>query len=1599
MRVYSNTVLFWIAVVHTVGCASSFAGGFYPIFGIINPTDKIATHGIIFHFDATRAQNKNAVFANGCSNTSRIWKDLGSTSFDGTLNNFGLNAACSNGYSGWNGLGTWSSPFALAFDGLGDYVSANTVTWTVGSMTAEAWFNTTSTNTTAAILNISNDTSPLMIVNGKLGYVFTGVGGGVQSGGPTVADGNWHHAVLVSSGTNVNVYLDGNATPVAGLTTTTGANGSVISGPGALMIGYDSVGSYSYYAGSVGIARMYSRALSVADIQKNYKAQKQRFATATSSSISYNFNTLLSTLSPTGYWRLGESSGSTLTDSSGNAYNGTYNGSVTLGITGALTNDSNTAVSLPGVATAYLEMPGTSLNMASGSVAFWMKSTSTNNTGGNGLNTVGNALLLGRHDTMSGFTFYTNNAGALALSIKDGAGGGMGVTTSVGPYNNGLWHFIVLNFSQSNGASNSLYIDGALVGSITNSMAWSFSNTVVRVSRSLDPYWANYNGQIDEIATFSTQLTPPQITNLYNAGGIIKSNIVTEGLVLDLDAAQASSSMAPYPAGCAGGNLNWYDLTNNALNGVLTNMSSCDATIGWNGIGTTASPYNLTFKRISASYVSLPSMNPDFTSGLTAEAWVYPTLSSAWERFFDFGNGQASNNIILGRYDITGNVGFSTYVGGSGMNAASTGAMTNSTWQHIVAVLSNHVGANGTVQFYINGVAAGSGTTLWPTNLIRTNNYIGKSNWTDPGYTAYYSGGIGAIRLYNTPLSAAQVLQNCRADQGRFGGAICHSVPALTAPASDYYTIGSSGNSPFYTSNGTAYAINIPVSNLEGFTLTNSCTYSTLGLSSSDPNYVSSASPAACTTLPSMVTGANGVLYKGTVTAAPAGPTNNYTLTWQPTSTQRGTYKFNVSSTDGTVSSGTSSFYITVGENLTTTNAVQSLDSLLSDGTAAISTSKPSIPHLTANSNNNKTAAWIDLTSNSNGSLSLLGSTAPWGGTGQASSTAVDPYALSLNGTSDTLDLGSQLNNKTQFALETWVKPTTPSSAGRVIAGTTSSGGASTTGFSLRQSSLPTGRVELAVGQKYYSYRDLILSDNPSGGYWRLDETSGTTAVDSSAAGNTGTYYGAVTLNQTAALVSDDSNAGTSVSINGHGQYATVSTTNAVVNPQTFSIEIWMKTTTVYGGRIIGFGDAQSGTNSNSTSYDRAIYMDNAGKLYFVICSTALANCASNTGDIITTTSSYNDGNWHHLLGTFTANSLVLYVDGAQVGTITTNVPAAQAYTGYWKIGGDTLNGVLGGPTDWNITASLDEAAIYYSILSPTQVLNHYNTGKFGKFNSYPKNTVLADNPVGYWRLGETSGTTANDLSGNNNNGTYTGGYTLAQTGALPGDTDSSVLFNGSSGSVGVPDSNNYNFTTGMSAEGWFYANSWNTYGSIIDRRNPSNGNGGFDFEPMDTSGNLSWRVNINGAWYANNTTGWSTGQWYHVVLTYTGSAIQTYRNGVLLGSSAVSGTLTSAAGLTTHIGKNSGPIFFNGKLDEVALYNYALSPTQVFNHYNSGKFGKFNSYPGNAVLADNPIGYWRPPVQRQMTSLGIIMAALILGELPLLKQERLPVIPIHPYF
>ncbi|MET1007017.1 MAG: LamG domain-containing protein, partial [Propionibacteriaceae bacterium] len=177
--------------------------------------------------------------------------------------------------------------------------------------------------------------------------------------------------------------------------------------------------------------------------------------------------------------------------------------------------------------------------------------------------------------------------------------------------------------------------------------------------------------------------------------------------------------------------------------------------------------------------------------------------------------------------------------------------------------------------------------------------------------------------------------------------------------------------------------------------------------------------------------------------------------------------------------------------------------------------------------------------------------------------------------------------------------------------------------------------VTASGGAGVSDYDKAVLADGPSA-YWPMGESSGTTVTDYAGSDNA-TKGATVTQGVTGAIPSD---VGTAYRFPGTVNTSTVGSTALRTGPMIFSAEAWFKTTSTRGGKIIGFGKSASGNSANS---DRHIYMSNAGKIYFGVNPGAIKT--------VNSTASYNNGQWHHVVGTLGTGGMSLYVDGQLVGS------------------------------------------------------------------------------------------------------------------------------------------------------------------------------------------------------------------------------------------------------------------------------------------------------------------------------------------------------------
>jgi len=205
---------------------------------------------------------------------------------------------------------------------------------------------------------------------------------------------------------------------------------------------------------------------------------------------------------------------------------------------------------------------------------------------------------------------------------------------------------------------------------------------------------------------------------------------------------------------------------------------------------------------------------------------------------------------------------------------------------------------------------------------------------------------------------------------------------------------------------------------------------------------------------------------------------------------------------------------------------------------------------------------------------------------------------------------------------------------------------------------------------------------------------------------------------------------------------------------------------------------------------------------------------------------------------------------------------------------------------------------------------------------------------VGYWKFDEGSGTTAYDSSGYNNNGTLYNNPTWT-TGKVGG----ALSFDGVNEYVDAGNRESFNMSNAITIAAWIYPRySGNNEQLIIYKGGPG----------LNTTG---WRVGtkygyirihyFDGSEQRSITNiSYSPNQWYHIVFSgLVDGGMKAYLNGVVQPTTSgfTNGLTTNA--LNLNIGRYSlGSYYFDGLIDEVRIYNRALSDAEIAAIYNATK-------------------------------------------------------------
>jgi len=196
---------------------------------------------------------------------------------------------------------------------------------------------------------------------------------------------------------------------------------------------------------------------------------------------------------------------------------------------------------------------------------------------------------------------------------------------------------------------------------------------------------------------------------------------------------------------------------------------------------------------------------------------------------------------------------------------------------------------------------------------------------------------------------------------------------------------------------------------------------------------------------------------------------------------------------------------------------------------------------------------------------------------------------------------------------------------------------------------------------------------------------------------------------------------------------------------------------------------------------------------------------------------------------------------------------------------------------------------------------------------------------VAAYGFNEASGSTTMDASGNNNTGTLGGGVVRTASGRF----GSSLSFNGDY--VTVANAASLNLTTTMTLEAWVYPTGTGDYGTVVMKEQP----GAYVYAlygsaPSTPSAEFNVGKGQSGQRITSSPSSLVLNTWTHLATTFDGSIVRVYVNGTQVASQAFTGRITTSSGALRIGGSRVRGEYFTGQIDEVRVYDRALSSREV---------------------------------------------------------------------
>src|SRR3989344_2321566 len=312
-------------------------------------------------------------------------------------------------------------------------------------------------------------------------------------------------------------------------------------------------------------------------------------------------------------------------------------------------------------------------------------------------------------------------------------------------------------------------------------------------------------------------------------------------------------------------------------------------------------------------------------------------------------------------------------------------------------------------------------------------------------------------------------------------------------------------------------------------------------------------------------------------------------------------------------------------------------------------------------------------------------------------------------------------------------------------------------------------------------------------------------------------------------------------------------------------------------------------------------------------------------------------GSWQHVVCTYDGSDLRVYINGVETASQALASIDIQGTGDPFELGNDA-SGTYG-----DYEGIMDDFRYYTYARTEGEIRLDHNAGFAARFGGSPNQDVTRD-LVGYWNFEEGAGQTVSARTDQGNDGTL-GDDTTVETddpawtavgAGLPANAfgvgGSALDFTTADiDEVKVPDSTSLNIIgSAITLSMWLNGDDMSTGGRVLTK-------GLYELRSLSGTTARLFLSTSTGSTNHDVTFAWANNIWYHFVGVYDGAEMTVFINGTEIGTpTSKTGNISSTAGTILQIGNGiTSP--FDGRIDDVRIYNRALSDAEIRYLYNKG--------------------------------------------------------------